>query len=421
MDRTKRWEEELQRRLQEAELPVATDGWSQIEKRLYPTRTKMGWWSRRRVQWMAAAALLAGVLAGGRLWMAQAPNTSEERATSLAMEQPVEEVILNQQTIEQTVVAESVTTDKTTTLPHLPKSTERQKPIEPTVLTEPTEPTELTEPTLAQQPSPSEPTYPAADRASATAPSEQHKPNDQNEPSEPNGSHPPHRSLRSGEWIAQATPAPKRTRRLSLSIYGGSGSGHQRALTTEYGVYQDQIAGTTAAPPIMYASRPSITDLARKNYLGAEFEHQQPWSIGATIRQELSDRFSIESGLTYTLLRSKVRHLSISGSQALHMVGIPLRFNCLFVRGDRLSFYGGAGGSIERCLYAELGGVQVTEARTYFSIGGLLGAEYHISPTLSLYAEPELTHTLSRTRLRSVLNDEPTHLTLRIGVRFTLH
>lgn len=412
MDRTKRWEEELQRRLQEAELPVATDGWSRIEKKLYPTRTKMGWWSRRRVQWTAAAALLAGVLAGGRWWMVQAPNTSEEHATPIAMEQLAEALTHNEQKTQQTVVAGTVTTDKAITLPHPPKSAEQQTP---------TERAEHSEPLLAQQPSSSEQPHPSANSGSVTAPSEQHEPNDQNEPNEPNGSHHPHRTLRSGEWIAQTVPATKRARRLSLSIYGGSGSGHQHTLPTKHVVMQGHILGTTATPPIMYATRPAINDLSRKNYLGAEFEHQQPWSIGATLRKELSDRFSIESGLTYTLLRSKVRHLSLSGSQALHMVGIPLRFNCLFVRGDRLSFYGGAGGSIERCLYAELGGVQVTEARTYFSIGGLLGAEYHITPTLSLYAEPELSHTLSRTRLRSVLNDEPTHLTLRIGVRFTLH
>ncbi len=102
------------------------------------------------------------------------------------------------------------------------------------------------------------------------------------------------------------------------------------------------------------------------------------------------------------------------------MVGIPLRLNWNFVQQEAFSFYIGAGGVIERCLYAEVEHLRLKENRTYFSIGGAVGAEYRFSPTVALFAEPELSYALTRTRLRSIRNDEPLTLTLRLGIRFTL-
>lgn len=425
MERTKRWEEEIQHRLQEAELPVAPNVWSQIEKRLYPTHTKMGWWSRRRVQWTAVAALLAGVLAGGLLWMTHIPNLPEEHAARLATEQVTKNRPTEEQSADPTTAIETIETieaDRTSSVEPLLATTVRPAPSHtltpaerqhPIGQQQPIEQQHSTEPTPSA-PQPSDEIVGSADETSAATST---PPNEKNEPHRPQ--HPVH-TLRSGGLIAQTNPVTKRSRRLSLAIYGGSGSGHRPAQSGGYILMQDQVFDPPVTPPISHESSLTAIELARKNYIGAEFEHQLPWSIGVTLRKELSDRCSIESGLTYTLLRSKVNYLAYSGSQALHLIGIPIRFGYTLVRGDRLSLYGGAGGSIERCLYAELDGVQASEARTYFSIGGLLGAEYHINPTLGLYIEPELTHTLSRTRLRSVLNDEPTHLKVRIGLRFTL-
>lgn len=63
-----------------------------------------------------------------------------------------------------------------------------------------------------------------------------------------------------------------------------------------------------------------------------DIKHHQPISVGVSVRKSLGKGFSVESGLTYTLLSSDVK--LVDGNQEveqkLHYVGIPLRANWNF-------------------------------------------------------------------------------------------
>lgn len=63
-----------------------------------------------------------------------------------------------------------------------------------------------------------------------------------------------------------------------------------------------------------------------------DIKHHQPISFGLSVRKGLAKGFSLETGLTYTLLSSDAK---LAGEdqqieQKLHYVGIPLRANWNF-------------------------------------------------------------------------------------------
>lgn len=101
----------------------------------------------------------------------------------------------------------------------------------------------------------------------------------------------------------------------------------------------------------------------KRGYDDYLYRHKQPLSFGISVRKEFGYGLSLESGLVYSLLRSDVRvsQNDESFSQTLHMLGIPLRVNWDFLSRGDWKLYLGAGGMVEKCLYAKFGSESVAE------------------------------------------------------------
>lgn len=434
------WTEEIRRRLHDAELPVSVESWKRIEEQLHATPPKkMGWMGRRWVQWVAAAAILVGLFAAGRFAGEGAktalPSADTHRSlvaevptTGVAEPSPTAEVQLTKEpAVSTTPIRPTVSNDgsnaKSPIMSDPPSSTDapnnpEEADIQPSAIT-PTEPTIEPVPTepQAKEPTPAEP-------AAKPAPTV---------PTTPS-------SLRSGDLLAAAEPVSQHKHGgISISLYGGSGglgnavnSGKFDSSKIHFGAAdagdsgadslpdkEDDDMDGSVVPPLTMVQR-SHAPLQGLLYENADISHQQPWSVGLTLRKPLTQRLSIESGLVYTYLRSDLQVSHRTLRQQLHLIGVPLRLNWAFLQEDRIALYLGAGGTVERCLSATLAGRRVTESRTYFSVGGALGAECRLTPTLALYFEPEASYALTKTRLRTIRNDEPFSLSLRVGIRFTL-
>lgn len=157
-----------------------------------------------------------------------------------------------------------------------------------------------------------------------------------------------------------------------------------------------------------------------EDYATADLEHYRPWSVGVTVAHELGRGFSLETGLQYTLLRSKVRYRYATERQSLHLLGVPIRLHKELLNAGRFGLYAGAGGVVELPLHGEVGNVSVHDRRLQLSLSVVAGARYRLGELTELYFEPDLGYQFTETRLRTIRTENPLTLSLRAGLRFRL-
>lgn len=179
--------------------------------------------------------------------------------------------------------------------------------------------------------------------------------------------------------------------------------------------------GSAAGPSSGPINIISGTSLIQSAYPGYSFDHKQPLSFGVSFRKEFKYGLSLETGLSYTLLRSDV---AVPGGtkdvrQYLHFIGIPLRANWQFLSAGRFSMYIGAGGMAEKCISAQFGNEKISEKKVQWSLSGLLGAQYRLGRSVGIFFEPSVSHYLTHTSLRTTYTDSSASLDLRLGLRFT--
>ncbi len=159
----------------------------------------------------------------------------------------------------------------------------------------------------------------------------------------------------------------------------------------------------------------------KRGYEDYLYRHKQPLSFGISVRKEFGHGLSLESGLVYSLLRSDVRvsQNDESFSQTLHMLGIPLRVNWDFLARSNWKLYLGAGGMVEKNLYAKFGSETVAEKALQWSLTANAGLQYDFTRRTALYFEPGVSYYLTETDLRTARTVSPVNLSLQLGVRLT--
>lgn len=89
----------------------------------------------------------------------------------------------------------------------------------------------------------------------------------------------------------------------------------------------------------------------------SEMEHDQPVSFGLTLSKVVTDNLSIESGLTYTYLSSRLRNANdnfrVEETQKIHYLGIPVNINYTLFTFNRFKIYASLGGMLEKDIYGE--------------------------------------------------------------------
>ena len=155
------------------------------------------------------------------------------------------------------------------------------------------------------------------------------------------------------------------------------------------------------------------------NTSGVVFQHNYvhdfPRSLGLFASYGLTDRISLESGLDFTRLHSKLDGIHT----VMHFAGIPLRVNVNLFSAGPMEVYAGAGGKAEKCLKATIGGMEYNEPKIQWSGSALLGAQARITRSAYLYLQPEFSYYFTKTRLASYRTENRFGLTVNAGLRFS--
>lgn len=185
----------------------------------------------------------------------------------------------------------------------------------------------------------------------------------------------------------------------------------------------------------------SLMEIAAQNSLMnhgkmiAQYTHQLPFNIQLTLSRQLSSCLSIETGLSYTQMKST----NVTGSstayireeQRLRYLGIPLRIRWQWYSRAHLSLYSSAGGMLELPIRSTLNvkhisnnvmtfGKETTlDVSRQWSTSFGVGAQYDLTPNLGIYVEPSLQYFFDDgSNLKSYRTEHPLSISLPIGVRF---
>ena len=210
--------------------------------------------------------------------------------------------------------------------------------------------------------------------------------------------------------VEEATPA-RRTHRLTAGISAASMA--DGAPTT---VTVSSLAGGLVTKSSNVASN-SFLNNSKGVIMQKEYVHDLPLSFGLNARYWLSDRLSVESGLEYSYLHSRLDDIHT----VMHFAGIPLRVDYSLFNAGPVEFYAGVGGKVEKCLKASLGGMRVKERNLQWSGSFNVGARSRLSKNAWIYFQPDISYYFTRTNLTSYRTENRLGLNLRAGILFDIN
>ena len=225
-------------------------------------------------------------------------------------------------------------------------------------------------------------------------------------------------------WEDEDEPAVRR-RRVSLTMSG--------------------IAGTNSAQsggsPLL--KRPSLSTSKPKTGVvqkSTDATYGLPVSIGAGLKFDLTDRWSLGIGANYTILASKFfgtytlvgedgrveESISSDIRNMQQYVGIPVNAFYNIVSRDFMNFYVDAGGTVEKCIsdkyeilntrYIHKGTASGVQASADLGIG----MEVLLGKHLGLYFDPSLRYYFDCNQPKSIRTAQPLMLGLEMGLRVRL-
>ena len=202
---------------------------------------------------------------------------------------------------------------------------------------------------------------------------------------------------------------------LALSASGVSGSTSQGGLSNMMNADLLSSPSRRAAPSLKGV-------LTKYDYAYSTFRHQMPVSLSATLSYWLGTFWGIESGLSFTRLKSDVIPMfgNLVYEQKVDYLGIPLRVNGRLPLSDNLTFYAGAGALGEYCLSASLDGEKQEERAFQYSLEAHAGLSYSLMEGYDVFCEPDILWYPTETNLRTIHSGKPWMASLRIGLRIGL-
>lgn len=220
---------------------------------------------------------------------------------------------------------------------------------------------------------------------------------------------------------------------LSTSAMTGMGAS---SVTNSTATYVEAIG----PDDVMWADNPllGIGIFNQGKSVKTEYKHRLPVRVGLNVAYRLTDRLSVESGVSYTRLFSDMKDGTkdnySSGSQKLDYIGVPLNVKYRAFGYRRLSVYASAGLLTEKCVsgkttheYVISGEKKKHEAEDVaakpwqLSVNAALGAQFDVLRNVGVYVEPGVSYYFDdRSPLSTIYKEKPLNFNLNLGVRYTI-
>lgn len=171
---------------------------------------------------------------------------------------------------------------------------------------------------------------------------------------------------------------------------------------------------------------------------GKIVEHQHydaPVTIGLSVNKKLNERWSMETGLQYTFLKSDFitgEGYRIQETQKIHYLGLPLRVSYRWGSFKKFSLYSTAGVQVDIPLKGVLHTSHVTDSIPMhigrqsldvpfqWSVNASAGIQYHFTRNASFYLEPTINYYIpDGSGLRTIRKEHRVTFTVPVGLRFS--
>ena len=232
---------------------------------------------------------------------------------------------------------------------------------------------------------------------------------------------------------ASRSTAPSQRWILSTSAMAGMGAS---SVTNSTATYVEAVG----PDDVIWADNPllGIGIFNQGKSVKTEYKHRLPVRVGFSVAYRLTDRLSVESGVSYTRLSSDMKDGTkdnySSGSQKLDYIGVPLNVKYRAFGYRRLSVYASAGLLTEKCVsgkatheYVISGEKKKHETEDVaakpwqLSVNAALGAQFDVLRNVGVYVEPGVSYYFDdRSPLSTIYKEKPLNFNLNMGVRYTI-
>ncbi len=228
------------------------------------------------------------------------------------------------------------------------------------------------------------------------------------------------------ETAANVRPSAGRGIEVGASLSGMPGSNVGRSAGQQYVVSSD---ASPFGPADGMSADAVIPGLEHADPVAARAKHHQPFKVGLSLRVPVGRRWNIQAGLDYAYLKSEFEDVgygtSMTATQTLHYMGIPLGLSYDVLCGRRFNVYGTVGGEVQKLVKGTCATEQaerkVKEGRPVWSVGATVGAAYKLSETVGVYVEPGVDyHFKNGSGVESAYTHRPLGFSLNVGLRLNV-
>lgn len=161
-------------------------------------------------------------------------------------------------------------------------------------------------------------------------------------------------------------------------------------------------------------------------------EHDFPVKVGLTLRVPLSRRFALDAGLSYARMHSRVNFFTPEGdsggygAQQVNYLGVPVALTADLWQNRWWNVYASAGGEVAKSVkttWRTAGGqtFDVEERPWQWSVSAAVGVQLNVTQRVGIYAQPSADYYFdNHSKIQTYYTEHPFTPALRMGVRVRL-